>query len=595
MNVLDRLRTQFRDALSALAGDRLNATELAELVEMVRPSQDPKFGDYQANCAMSLAKKLGRPPREIASDLAKHVSERSEFAEMCDSPSIAGPGFINLRLKIEWLTRQLSAAANDARLGIERTAKPRRVIVDYSAPNVAKPMHVGHIRSTFIGDALYRTLKFLGHNVVSDNHVGDWGTQFGMIIFGVKHPDLFAATSAQGAGGNIANYGRLYEQVNRLQENDPEVKQAVLNETAKLHAGDPENRRLWEDIRARSLDEIKVTYERMGVTFDETLGESFYDDRLARVVDELSKRQIARKTEGAIGVFLSDDPDSPPFLVQKKDGAFLYATSDLATIQYRIERWHPDAILYVVDHRQSLHFEQLFETARRWLGLDNVELTHISFGTVLGEDGRPFKTRSGGTVSLSGLLDEAVERALAIVTANDEAKLGGPELSGEQRRQVAEIVGVGALKYADLSQNRTSDYVFSYDKMLAMNGNTATYMQYAYARVRSIFAKGQLEAGSSLGSGDNLKLDDPAERALGLELLRLSEALDAVVADYRPNHLTNYLFALANSYSTFYERCPVLKADTPEQRASRLALCDLTARTLKQGLALLGIDVVDKM
>jgi arginyl-tRNA synthetase len=595
MNFLSQLQDQFRDALQAIAGDRFSPAELAELVEMVRPSQDPKFGDYQANCAMPLAKKLGRPPRDIAADLAKHVSERSEFAEMCDLPSIAGPGFINLRLKTDWLTRQLAGAANGARLGIEPSPHPRRVIVDYSAPNVAKPMHVGHIRSTFIGDALYRTLQFLGHNVVSDNHVGDWGTQFGMIIFGVKHPDLFAATSAQGTGGNIANYGRLYEQVNRLQESDPEVKQAVLNETAKLHAGDPENRRLWEEIRARSLDEIKVTYERMGVTFDETLGESFYDDRLARVVDELSKRQIARKTEGAIGVFLSDDPDSPPFLVQKKDGAFLYATSDLATIQYRIERWHPDAILYVVDHRQSLHFEQLFETARRWLGLDNVELTHISFGTVLGEDGRPFKTRSGGTVSLSGLLDEAVERALAIVTANDEAKLGGPELSGEQRRQVAEIVGVGALKYADLSQNRTSDYVFSYDKMLAMNGNTATYMQYAYARVRSIFAKGQLEAGSSLGSGDNLKLDDPAERALGLELLRLSEALDAVVADYRPNQLTNYLFALANSYSTFYERCPVLKADTPEQRASRLALCDLTARTLKQGLALLGIDVVDKM
>ncbi len=333
----------------------------------------------------------------------------------------------------------------------------------------------------------------------------------------------------------------------------------------------------------------------MGVTFDETLGESFYDDRLSGVVTELLAKRIARQSEGAVGVFLVDDPDTTPFLVQKKDGAFLYATSDLATIQYRVERWHPDAILYVVDHRQSLHFEQLFETARRWLGLDNVELTHISFGTVLGEDGRPFKTRSGGTVSLSGLLDEAVERALAIVTANDEAKPSGPELTSEQRRQVAEIVGVGALKYADLSQNRTSDYVFSYDKMLAMNGNTATYMQYAYARVRSIFAKGQLEAGSSLGAGGTLKLDDPAERALGLELLRFSEALEAVVGDYRPNHLTNYLFALANSYSTFYERCPVLKADTPEQRSSRLALCDLTARTLKQGLALLGINVVDKM
>jgi arginyl-tRNA synthetase len=594
MNILDKLRDQFRDALAAVAGDRLSGQELAELVEMIRPSQDPKFGDYQANCAMPLAKKLGRPPRDIAADLIQQVSQKPAFSEMCDPPAIAGPGFINLRIKTDWLTLHLSASANDARFGIDLTSRRRKVIVDYSAPNVAKPMHVGHIRSTFIGDALYRTLKFLGHEVISDNHVGDWGTQFGMIIYGLKHPEVSQTTSAQGAVGNIAEYGRLYEQVHRLQESDADVRQAVLNETAKLHSGNPENRRLWEDIRARSLDEIKLTYDRMGVAFDETLGESFYDDRLSGLVEDLLNRGIARKSEGAVGVFLGDDPDAPPFLVQKKDGAFLYATTDLATIQYRLEQWHPDAILYVVDHRQSLHFEQLFQTARRWLGLDNVELTHISFGTVLGEDGRPFKTRSGGTVSLSGLLDEAVERALAVVTANDEAKPGGPELSDEQRRQVAEVVGIGAIKYADLSQNRTSDYVFSYDKMLAMNGNTATYMQYAYARVRSIFAKGQLETGNSLGDA-MLKLDDPAERALALELLRLSEALQAVVADYRPNHLTNYLFALANCYSTFYERCPVLKADTPQQRASRLALCDLTARTLKQGLALLGINVVDKM
>jgi arginyl-tRNA synthetase len=596
MNILDRLRDQFRDALSALAGDRLSAAELTELVETVRPSQDPKFGDYQANCAMPLAKKLGRPPRDIATDLVERISHQPDFAEMCEPPTIAGPGFINLRLKTDWLTNQLSTVANDARLAVDRTAHARKIVIDYSAPNVAKPLHVGPFRSTVIGDALDRTLKFLGHEVISDNHVGDWGTQFGMIIFGLKHPELFPPSQASGPVGKIADYGRLYEQVHRLQENDPDVRQAVLNETAKLHSGDPENLRLWEDIRARSLAEIKVTYDRMGVTFDETLGESFYHDWLGGLVDELVKRGIARKSEGAVGVFLDDDPDAPPFLVQKKDGAFLYATTDLATIQFRIERWHPDAILYVVDHRQSLHFDQLFKTARRWLGLENVELAHISFGTVLGDDGRPFKTRSGGTVSLSGLLDEAVERALAVVTANDEAKPGGPELSNEQRQQIAEVVGVGALKYADLSQNRTSDYAFNYDKMLAMNGNTATYMQYAHARVRSIFAKGQSQAGESIGAdAGTLKLDDPAERALGLELLRFSEAIDTVVADYRPNHLTNYLFALANAYSTFYERCPVLKADTPAQRASRLALCDLTARTLRQGLALLGIDVVDKM
>ncbi len=473
-------------------------------------------------------------------------------------------------------------------------------------------MHVGHIRSTVIGDALYRTLKFLGHAVTSDNHVGDWGTQFGMIIFGLKNPKLLPVRTSTDAVESLSEFGSLYEQVNRLKEGNTEIAAAILTETAKLHSGDAENRRLWQDIRSRSLEEIKQTYDRLGVAFDETLGESFYDDRLAGVVDALLSRNIARKTEGAVGVFLSDDPEAPPFLVQKKDGAFLYATTDLATIEYRVERWHPDAILYVVDHRQSLHFEHLFKTARLWLGLENVELEHISFGTVLGEDGRPFKTRSGGTVGLSGLLDEAVERALAVVTANDETKPSGPELSEEQRLQVAEAVGIGAIKYADLSQNRTSDYVFSYDKMLAMNGNTATYMQYAYARVRSIFARGQAEIenpnspltpGPSPAAGrgeknplrDSLTLGNAAERGLALELLRFSEALTAVVADYRPNHLTNYLFALAGRYSTFYEECPVLKAETPELKRSRLALCDLTARTLKQGLALLGINVVEKM
>jgi arginyl-tRNA synthetase len=309
----------------------------------------------------------------------------------------------------------------------------------------------------------------------------------------------------------------------------------------------------------------------------------------------LLKKGIARRSEGAVAVFFDDKPESTPFLIQKQDGAFLYGTSDLATIQYRMETWQPDAILYVVDHRQSLHFDQLFAAARRW-GYGDVELQHISFGTVLGEDGRPFKTRAGDTVGLEGLLDEAIERALTIVSANDDAKPTGPELSPLERQRVAEAVGIGALKYADLSQNRTSDYVFSYDKMLAMNGNTATYMQYAHARVRSIFAKGQRDAGGAAATSTAaIALEESAERALGLELARFSEALDAVVDDYRPNHLTNYLFDLANRYSTFYEQCPVLKAETPERRASRLALCDLTARTLRQGLALLGIEVVEKM
>jgi arginyl-tRNA synthetase len=690
MNILTQLQERFRAALAAMAGDRLGAEELSELVEMVRPSQDAKFGDYQANCAMPLAKKLGRSPREIATDLVRRLestekrpaergtvpffsadSEKRDsprpLSEMCEPPEIAGPGFINLRLKPEWLERQLVEAVVDPRLGVEPVSKPRMFVVDYSAPNVAKPMHVGHIRSTVIGDSLYRTLKFLGHTVIGDNHIGDWGTQFGMIIYGHKYlRDAFSLSHLKRSD----ELGFIYKKVNRLVsyhegreripklrarlaeqeaalnreeskaaagdkkvekslrqprravedardeldeleaalaavENDPtlaklaaahpDIGRRVLEETAKLHEGDAENLRLWKEFLPDCLQDISETYERLGVRFDHTLGESFYHDRLSGVVQDLLKQGIARVSEGAVGVFLDDRPDAPPFLIQKQDGAFLYATTDLAAIQYRMQEWHPDAILYVVDHRQSLHFQQLFATTRKW-GYAHVELQHISFGTVLGDDGRPFKARSGEAVGLSALLHEAVTRAMAIVSGNDDAKPNGPELSLDERQRVAEAVGIGALKYADLSQNRTSDYVFSYDKMLAMNGNTATYMQYAHARVRSIFAKGQLQAGdSTIAGGSALKLEHPAERALGLELLRFSEALAAVVSDYRPNHLTNYLFALANCYSTFYEKCPVLKADTPAQRASRLVLCDLTARTLRQGLELLGIEVVDKM
>jgi arginyl-tRNA synthetase len=330
----------------------------------------------------------------------------------------------------------------------------------------------------------------------------------------------------------------------------------------------------------------------LNVTFDVTLGESFYHDRLEAVVDDLLARQIARESEGAICVFIPGQ--DAPLIVRKKDGAFLYGTSDLATIQYRQQTWAPDVVLYVVDHRQSLHFEQLFAAAKLW-GYDQTELVHVSFGTVLGDDGRPFKTRSGDTVGLWGLLDEAVRRAHEIVTQNDEARPGGPEIPAERRLQIAEAVGIGALKYADLAQNRTSDYTFSYDKMLAMNGNTATYMQYAHARVLSIFAKGEVDIAALRASGAAIDLSTPVERALALGLLQLSEALDQTVSEYRPNVLTAYLFEVANRYSSFFEQCPVLKAPDEPTRASRLLLCDLTARTLRRGLELLGIEVVDKM
>jgi arginyl-tRNA synthetase len=589
VNILREIHRRFAAALSGLAD---NPTEL---LSQVRASQDPKFGDYQANCAMPLGKRLGKPPREIANEIVR----RLEIADLCETPEIAGPGFINLRLRSDFISEKVSTALSDQRAGVPTVESPRTYIVDYSAPNVAKPMHVGHIRSTVIGDCLNRTLKFLGHKAIGDNHLGDWGTQFGMIIYGYRHTDVRKEVEASGKFEKLGLYGALYAHMNHLADEDPFVRSLVLAVTAKLHAGDQENLTFWEEIRTQSLKDIKRVYDRLGVRFDEQLGESFYHNRLAAVVEDLLKEGIARESEGATGVFFKEG--EPPFLIRKQDGAFLYATTDLATIQYRMETWHPDAILYVVDHRQSLHFEQLFATARLWHSdWSNVEFKHISFGTVLGKDGKPFKTRSGDTVGLEGLLDEGVNRALAIVSANDDAKPAGPELSPEERRRIAEAVGIGALKYADLSQNRTSDYVFDYDKMLAMNGNTATYMQYAHARIRGIFIKGQKQLGTAAkateaGRSAGISISHPAERALALAALQFSEAIDLVLADYRPNQLTNYLFELANQFSTFYENCPVLRAETPEQLHSRLALCDLTAKVLRRGLELLGIEVVERM
>jgi arginyl-tRNA synthetase len=597
MSIIPELQSRFRSALTGLVDDP------SEFVTMIRRSQDPKFGDYQANFAMPLGKRLGRPPREVAAEVIK----RLDVADLCQPPEIAGPGFINLRLKDDWLVARLAAAVADSRLGIAETDKAKTFVIDFSAPNVAKPMHVGHIRSTVIGDALCRILRFLGHKVISDNHIGDWGTQFGMILYGYKH---FRNEEAY-RRSPVEELSRLYRLVRRLMDyqasetpdagdvelaklsaEHPNINAAVLAETAKLHAGDEENRCLWQEVLPYCEDEIERMYRRLHVTFDYTLGESFYHDRLAEVVDELLQRGIARESDGAVCIFF--EGQDAPMLVRKKDGAFLYGTTDLATIRYRMETWHPDAVLYVVDHRQSLHFKQLFAVAKL-LGYNDIELQHVSFGTVLGDDGRPFKTRSGDTVGLEGLLDEAVRRASEVVATSDAAKPDGPELGEEQRQRIAETVGIAALKYADLSQNRTSDYVFSYDKMLAMAGNTATYMQYAYARVRSIFTRGNVDVAALRASQAPILLNSPAERLLALELICFSEALDLTVSDYRPNQLTAYLFDLANRYSTFFEQCHVLRAESEELRQSRLLLCDLTARTIEKGLELLGIQVVEKM
>jgi arginyl-tRNA synthetase len=574
MNILAELRRRFETALVDATGDAASAA----LAEMVLPSQDSKFGDYQANCAMPLGKKLGKPPREIATAIIGKL----ELADLCEPPQIAGPGFINLKLNEEALASLVQQAWQNDRLGVLEARVPRTFVVDYSAPNVAKPMHVGHIRSTVIGAALYSVLQFLGHRVISDNHIGDWGTQFGMIIYGWKHFRDEAAFAKE----PVAELTRLYKHVNQLSESDAAVRAAVLAETSKLHHGDAENLALWNQFLPACLEELNQVYRRLGVTFDHTLGESFYENALPEVVADLQAKGLARESQGAQCVFL--EGFEAPFIVQKQDGAFLYATTDLATIQYRMRQWQPDAILYVVDHRQSDHFKQLFATARLW-GYDNVELQHISFGTVLGDDGKPFKTRSGANIGLMGLLDEAVDRARAIADQSDALT------DDDQRRAVAERIGIGAIKYADLAHNRTSDYKFSYDKMLAMTGNTAAYMQYSYARVSSIFDRGGVDVAKLRSRAATVTLGHPAERALAVSLLQLSEALDRVVADYRPNNLTDYLFEVASKYASFFENCPVLKADTDELRTSRLVLCDLTARTLKLGLNLLGIETVERM
>ncbi|MFM2093046.1 MAG: Arginine--tRNA ligase [Planctomycetota bacterium] len=703
MSILLEIKSRFRPALAALssagpssagpssAGESsaVGSSDIEELLEMIRPVQDPRFGDFQANFAMPLAKKLGKPPRDVATQIVAAV----DVADMCHTPEIAGPGFINLRLHDGWLANQLQQACNDERCGVPRATQPRTIVVDYSSPNVAKPMHVGHIRSTVIGDAIDRVLRFLGHRVISDNHLGDWGTQFGMIIYGYKNfvdptqyqqrpvrelgrlyrlvhqlvsyhegrqqlPELkqrvaqrqqavaqcqaaLAAASAtkpsdpasapQGSaketkdkGANDAasmrkkaaaelhraerQWKEATDELSELEsklaavDSNPQlatlaqahakIGQAVLEETAKLHGGDAENLQLWREFLPNCRDEIQRIYKRLDIHFDHELGESFYHDHLQAVVDRLVQHGLARESNGAMCVFL--DGFETPMIVRKSDGAFLYATSDLATIDYRMRTWHPDAILYVVDHRQSEHFEKLFAAARL-LQYGNVELRHIKFGTILDDEGKPYRTRSGDNVGLEGLLDQAVEKAYQVVCRLDDEKRSGRELSDEQRKQIAELIGVSAIKYYDQSQNRESDYKYSFDKMVALDGNTITYLQYSYARVQGIFRKLSVDPGTLRDSDAPLQFLHAAERTLALMLAQFSQALLDVTVDYRPNLLTTYLYELAKTFHLFFEHCSVKDAETESLRMSRLKLCDLTGRTIKTGLSLLGIPVVDRM
>jgi len=596
MNLLEKLQRTLADALAGLVEDP------SPYAVMVKPTQDARHGDYQANCAMALAKALGKSPR----DTAQLIVGRLNLGDWLRPPDIAGPGFINVRLRDDWMAAQLRAMTLSPTLGVEAPEKARTFVIDYGGPNVAKPMHVGHLRSTIIGDALARLLRFLGHKVIGDNHIGDWGNQFGMLLYGYKH---FLDESAF-RSDPVRELARLYKHVRSLirkvknkkgeEEEDPNdpVMVACREETAKLHAGDEENNRLWKQFMPACLAELDHMYCRLDVRFDHSLGESFYHPMLPGVVADLEARGIAEPSEGAVVVFLGDPEKVPPALIRYRHGAFGYMTTDLATVKYRVEQWHPDAVLYVVDARQADHFKNLFTVARRW-GYDQVELEHVSFGSVLGEDRKPFKTREGKSLALEDLLDEGVAAAdRAYRTLRQEALERGeevPDLTDAEVRHIAEVVGTGAIKYADLSQNRTSDYVFAWDKMLAMNGNTGTYMQYAYARNRSIFRKGEEDPKALRRDPPTPALAAPEERALALQLLRFHDALTAAAADYRPSQITGYLWDLAKTYSGFFNNCPVLKAETPALRRSRLLLCDLTARVLQRGLDLLGIRTVERM
>ena len=612
-------RQIFRDVLASVleqsiaTGDiKISLDEIPGLLEQVRETADSKFGDFTATLAMPLAKKLGVKPRDLASKLILRINQHQLFEKKFEPISAPiGPGFINVRVRDQALAEGLRIACLDSQLGVPKVTQPQTIVLDYSSPNVAKPMHVGHIRSTVIGDAISRILRFRGHIVITDNHLGDWGTQFGMILWGWKRCRDETAYQEN----PTQELGRLYRLVRKVVDSDPKelsqdpiaaglaekypnARREVLAETAKLHEGDSENRRLWEQFMPVCREEIERIYGRLDITFDHTMGESFYQPLLAGVVKDLTSSGMARESRGAVGVFL--DGYESPLLVQKADGAFLYATTDLATLAWRAEHWKPDRILYIVDHRQSQHFQQVFATARAWgcrsdEQLSETDLVHVAFGTVLGEDGKPFKTRVGDAVGLEALLDEGVERAGRVVGEGEQARQG---MNDAKRQEVAEAVGIGAIKYADLSQNRTTDYVFSFDKMLELKGNTAAYMQYAVARVEGIVNRGgvdrellhqEISKDSSI-----LKFSDPLERRLALAVLKLGAVLEDVEIDYRPNVMTSWLYELASCFSSFYDALSVLKAEG-SQRTTRLVLCDLTGRTLRQGMELLGIRVPNQM
>ncbi len=578
------LHSQLESCLRECVRDLLPDADLSQVILL--PCRDTRFGDYQTSSLIALAKQRKLNPRQLASS----VLEKLSLERLHIKAELAGPGFINFHILPQAITENIAAACQSETPFVRRAKVSQTVVLDFSSPNIAKPMHVGHIRSTVLGSCLARLHRLIGNNVISDNHIGDWGTQFGKLLLGWKnHLDKVALERDP-----IGEMERLYKLVNAATEADETVLEEARAELVKLQSGDSENYEIWQQMVKLSQSQFDTLYSRLGVAFDYTLGESFYNDRLKGVVDDLVAKGIARESEGAYVVFFDDNPElSPhPAIVQKRDGAFNYASTDLATLEYRTQNWKPDQILYITDGRQQLHFKQIFNTFNRWKCNPNVKLVHVWFGTILGNDGKPFKTRSGEVIKLADLLNEAEERALAVVSEKN------PDLPEETRRNIARVVGIGAVKYADLLPSRQSDYQFSWDKMLAFNGNTAPYLLYAYARIRSIFRKNQDEF-SSLFKPESIEEKDlifstPQELSLAKHLFSFGIILEQVAEDSRPNILCNYLYDLAGLFASFYENCPVLKAIGSE-KTSRLALCHLTAKVLQMGLNTLGLETLEEM
>ncbi len=552
-------------------------------------SSNPKFGDYQANMAMGLAKKLGQQPRTIA----QSIVDRLDVSEVCEAPQIAGPGFINFTVKPSYLASQLQSMRMDERLGVAVAEQPQRVVVDFSSPNIAKEMHVGHLRSTILGDCIARVLEFRGHDVLRLNHVGDWGTQFGMLILYLRQNYPQALTTADAI--DLGDLVVLYKKAKQQFDEDTEFQAAARTEVVKLQAKDPESIKAWQLLCNQSRREFQVIYDRLNIQITER-GESFYNPYLPAVVDDLRELGLLVESNGAQCVFLDGytnrEGDPLPLIIQKSDGGYNYATTDLAAIRYRIQTDRAERIVCITDVGQTDHFAQVFQVARQagWIP-ENVEITHIPFGLILGEDGKRIKSRSGEAIKLKELLDEAIDRFskdLASRLAAD-SRQETPEFIANS----AEAVGLSAVKYADLSQNRSSNYVFSFDKMLALQGNTAPYMMYAYVRPQGISRKGGIDF-DRLGDRASILLNEELELSLAKHLLQLDTVINEVERDLIPNRLCQYLFELSQKYNQFYDKHSVLDAEEPI-RTSRLILCDLTAKTLKLGLDLLGIPVLERM